>query len=234
MNSLWKLRWIGFCQRGSKHDSKLYLPREHHGSIHLEHMLITRPRRQLVLPVGTYGFKYWVCRWSEPVCRQHCSLPTAGSATAKMMCIRKKKKRERERLWRCVLCLGVSAECQAKGHHNYHRLIISHFDMPMIALLIKCTISSWETTGRELMCSGTYLVSPCWVASTSVCVCVNVCALVREREIDRARGELHSALNEQSGTEPCSATAATHTNTLMHFSLRKTSRSGRMGRRKFR
>lgn len=88
------------------------------------------------------------------------------------------------------------------------------------------------------MCSGTYLVSPCWVALTSVCVCVCLCKRVclcvwmREREIDRVRGELHSALNEQSGTEPCSATAATHTNTLMRFSLRKTSRSGHMGRKK--
>jgi len=52
---------------------------------------------------------------------------------------------------------------------------------------------------------------------------------VREREIDRERGELHSALNEQSGTEPCSATAATHTKTLMHLALGKTSHSGHMG-----
>lgn len=86
------------------------------------------------------------------------------------------------------------------------------------------------------MCSGTYLVSPCWFALTSVCACVNVCLFVclDERKRDRVRGELHSALNEQSGTEPCSATAATHTNTLMHFSLRKTSHSGHMGRKKFR
>ncbi len=39
----------------------------------------------------------------------------------------RENKIERYRLGQCVLCLGMSAECQAEGHHNYHRLIISHF-----------------------------------------------------------------------------------------------------------
>lgn len=42
----------------------------------------------------------------------------------------------------CVLCLGMSGQSQTNGRDNYHRLIISQSDKPMIVLLIKCTISS--------------------------------------------------------------------------------------------
>lgn len=185
------------------------------------HVLITRPRLQLVCR-SYWHFCCLVLGLQVEWIHMLTALPTVGNTTVVKM---SRRGREKRRRW-CVLCLGMSGQSQTNGRDNYHRLIISQSDKPMIVLLIKCTISSWETAGSELMCFGTYLVSLCWVSLTSVCIWMRVRASEREREECFKWAIRHRALLGYS-CHPHNTLVQTHSCT--RFSHRKTSRSGRVG-----